>query len=132
MSVRVVTLLATTSLLLAAEVQAQDPRARPQEVTDSAVAWGRELFHGVGGCSSCHGVDGTGTDSGPALEEGVWMHGPDTYEAILLRVLHGVPRDLSTRDVPMPMRGVAILSDAEVRLVAAYVWMISHQARPRD
>jgi mono/diheme cytochrome c family protein len=67
-----------------------------------------------------------GTDSGPALAQGVWMHGPDTYEGILVRVVHGVPKAYSTRGLAMPMRGWNTLSDAEARNVAAYVWSISH------
>jgi mono/diheme cytochrome c family protein len=100
--------------------------ARPIQVTDSAVARGQEVFHGTGNCSACHGVAGVGTDSGPPLAQGVWLHGPDSYEGILERVVHGIPRSYSTRDIAMPMRGWNALSDTQVRDVAAYVWSISH------
>ncbi len=103
--------------------------ARPIQVTDSAVARGRDLFHGAGNCSACHGVAGVGTDSGPPLAQGIWLHGPDSYEGILERVVHGIPRSYSTRDIAMPMRGWNSLSDAQVRDVAAYVWTISHAWR---
>jgi mono/diheme cytochrome c family protein len=109
---------------------AQDRVVRPAEVTDSAVAQGRELFHGSGGCSACHGIEGIGTDSGPPLALGVWLYGADTFDAIRSRVIHGIPRAYSLHDVPMPMRGWSALSDEEIRQVAAYVWWISHPKKP--
>ena len=99
---------------------------RPTPVTDSAVARGRELFHGSGNCAACHGPEGVGTDSGAPLAQGVWLHGDDTYEGILARVVHGIPRDVSTRGTAMPMRGWSTLTNQQVRDVAAYVWTISH------
>ena len=117
-------------LLTAGPLLAQDslPAAspRPIQVTDSAVARGRELFHGSANCVTCHGIDAIGTDSGPALAQGVWLHGPDSYEGILGRVLHGIPKAWTTRGVTMPMRGWSTLSDAQARDVAAYVWQVSH------
>ncbi len=107
-------------------------RQRPIQVTDSAVARGREVFQGSGNCVACHGVDGVGTDSGAPLAQGVWLHGDDSYEAILSRVVHGIPKSVSTRGTEMPMRGWSTLSDQQVRDVAAYVWWISHGwMRPR-
>lgn len=120
-------LIPAALLLMPTRVYGQNQVRRPPEVTDSAVALGHRIFHGVGGCSDCHGMDGTGTESGPALAEGVWMHGADTWRAIRSRVLHGIPKDQSTRDNPMPIRGVSELTDAEVDAVAAYVWVVSHQ-----
>jgi mono/diheme cytochrome c family protein len=126
---------------LTARLGAQEPvpaparPVRPIQVTDSAIARGREIFHGTGNCAACHGPAGAGTDSGPPLAQGVWLHGPDSYEGILERVVHGVPRSFSTRDIAMPMRGWNDLSNAQVRDVAAYVWFISHSwqrpIRPR-
>ncbi|HSE68812.1 MAG TPA: cytochrome c, partial [Gemmatimonadales bacterium] len=102
------------------------------EVTDSSVAEGRRIFQGVGGCFACHGMEGGGTDSGAPLAQGVWMHGADTWRAIRLRVLHGIPRDESTRGTTMPIRGVSELTDSQVDAVTSYVWVISHQAmRPK-
>jgi mono/diheme cytochrome c family protein len=115
---------------LAAQDQPTLPLPKPAQVNDSAIARGRELFHGSGNCAACHGVAGVGTDSGPPLAQGVWMHGPDTFEGILQRVVHGVPKDYSTRGLAMPMRGWNTLTDAEARDVAAYVWSISHAWRP--
>lgn len=128
-------LMVLTSLVLPVPLQAQDAALpaleRPVPVTDSAIARGERLFHGSASCSACHGVAGTGTDSAPALAQGVWMHGPDSFEGILTRVLHGVPKAYSTRGVTMPMRGWTTMDDDQARDVAAYVWHISHGARPR-
>lgn len=122
--------LLVPALALSLPLAGQEPAApvipRPTQVTDSAVARGRELFHGSASCVVCHGPEGVGTDSGPALAQGVWLHGPDTYEGILSRVIHGLPKAWTTRGVTMPMRGWAELTDAQARDVAAYVWKLSH------
>jgi len=109
-------------------VSAQAPR--PAEVTDSAVARGAEVFHGAGGCFKCHGIEGNGSQTGPALRLGVWLHGPDSYAAIVSRVVHGVPKDESIRDTAMPTRGTSQALDRnQVLAVAAYVWWISHAGK---
>ncbi len=126
-SIAVLTLLA--ALVAAPSLSAQDtilPTRRPVQVTDSAVARGGTLFHGPANCVACHGPAGVGTDSGTALAQGIWMHGEDSYEGILSRVVHGIPKELSTRGTAMPMRGWNTMTNAEARDVAAYVWTISH------
>ncbi|MDH4130694.1 MAG: cytochrome c [Gemmatimonadota bacterium] len=128
-------LLALGLILGGSPGSAQEPKPakavpRPPEVTDSAIARGRELYHGSANCAACHGVEGIGTDSGPALAQGVWMHGPDTYEGILERVTHGIPEAWSTRGVAMPIRGWQTLDDASARDVTAYVWHIGHAWKP--
>lgn len=134
-------LLLLAAGLVSVPLAAQDSlsaQRRPIQVTDSAVARGRALFHGSANCVACHGPEGVGTDSGAALAQGIWMHGEDSYEGILSRVLHGIPKDLSTRGTAMPMRGWNTMTDAEARDVAAYVWTISHawrepeKVRPRS
>ncbi len=115
-------------LALAPPLVAQQA-GRPAEVTDSAVARGAEIFHGGGGCVSCHGIEAAGTDSGPALRQGVWLHGADSYPAIVRRVMHGIPKDMTLRDIPMPMRGASELTDDMVHAVAAYVWWVSHPGK---
>ncbi|HEX2449719.1 MAG TPA: c-type cytochrome, partial [Gemmatimonadales bacterium] len=56
------------------------PAPRPPGVTDSAIVWGRHLFHGSANCAACHGDDAQGTRDGPALTGAIWLHGPGTYE----------------------------------------------------
>jgi mono/diheme cytochrome c family protein len=135
-AVRLSRLLAAALALAAGPLAAQQPPppaplARPIQVTDSAIARGQALFHGSANCVACHGPAGVGTDSGPPLAQGVWLHGPDSFEGILDRVIHGVPASYSTRGLAMPMRGWTEMTDAEARDVAAYVWEISHQWRKR-
>ena len=36
------------------------PPSRPAKVTDSAIAWGKALFHGSANCAACHGAGGPG------------------------------------------------------------------------
>lgn len=122
--------LLTFPVYLAAQNAPPPAIPRPNQVSDSAVQRGRQLFDGAGNCAACHGIAGVGTDSGPALAQGVWMHGPDSYEGILARVVHGIPKAYSTRGLAMPMRGWNTLSDLQARDVAAYVWTISHSWRP--
>ena len=116
------------ALLLSHDLSAQV--RRPLEVTDSAVAAGRVLFHGSANCAACHGPEGVGTDSGPALDLGVWLYGNDSFEGIRSRVIHGIPKAYSLHDRAMPMRGWNPMTDEEVKVVAAYVWWISHPHRP--
>jgi len=103
---------------------AQDEE-RPDWVTDSAVARGERIFHGPANCASCHGEGGRGTDIGPDLSDDDWIRGAGTYDEIAAQVMHGVPRNESRTDTPMPMRGWTGLDDDEVRAVAAYVWTLS-------
>jgi ubiquinol-cytochrome c reductase cytochrome c subunit len=57
---------ATVAGLVSAAAAPGDPRsAAPSQGDDDLVERGRELF--LTGCSSCHGVDGRGTDQAPSL-----------------------------------------------------------------
>jgi mono/diheme cytochrome c family protein len=119
-------------LLGAGEVSAQAvaPERRPPGVTDSAIAWGRELFHGSARCAGCHGAGGRGTDRGPNITGAIWLHGPGTYESLIEQVKHGVPASRSYTGEGMPPRGMVRMPDDAVRAVAAYVWSISHPPQP--
>lgn len=122
--------LGALALALAGEASAQAASLRPPEVTDSAIAWGRELFHGSARCSGCHGDGGRGTDSGPNITGALWLHGPGTYRSIIEQVKHGVPASRSYTGEGMPAGGAVPLPDDAVRAVAAYVWSISHPPQP--
>ncbi|HWA56716.1 MAG TPA: cytochrome c [Gemmatimonadales bacterium] len=106
------------------------PRERPVGVTDSAIAWGRALFQGSANCSRCHGKAGRGTAYGPDLADAIWWHGPGTYEWLVKEVGHGIPEQLTVTGDPMPARGSAPMNELDTRAVAAYVWSISHPAKP--
>jgi mono/diheme cytochrome c family protein len=106
------------------------PRLRPEGVTDSAISRGRALFYGSARCDRCHGLGGRGTPYGPDLADAIWWHGPGSYGWLVREVSHGIPENLTVTGDPMPARGRVNLSEAEVRAVAAYVWAISHPAKP--
>jgi mono/diheme cytochrome c family protein len=106
------------------------PRPRPEGVTDSTIAWGRQLFHGSANCAACHGVEARGTDEGPQLSGALWLHGPGTYEWLVEQIKQGISAHRTWTGKPMPMRGWSNMPDADVRAVAAYVWAITHPPRP--
>ena len=106
------------------------PLPRPPEVTDSTIAWGKQLFHGSANCAACHGQDAAGTDEGPALTGALWLHGPGTYKWLVEQIKRGIPAHETWTGKPMPMRGWSNMPDADVRAVAAYVWSITHPPRP--
>jgi cytochrome c oxidase cbb3-type subunit 3 len=80
---------------------------------------GKALYETV--CTSCHGVDGKGnTDLGaPNLTDDYWLYGDSTAELreTITKGRHG----------SMPAHR-AVLGETRARLVAAYVWSLSHPA----
>ena len=128
-----IVLLLLGLLLLGAWTGAEaqvSPRPRPAGVTDSSIARGRELFHGSANCAACHGVEGRGTDEGPALTGALWFHGPGTYAWLVEQIKQGIPAHHTWTGKPMPMRGWSYMPDDDVRAVAAYVCSISHPPNP--
>jgi mono/diheme cytochrome c family protein len=110
---------------LAAASAASQPL--PSGVTPDMVQRGDGIFHDRGRCFRCHGSDAKGTTKAPPLvapKRWVDIHGD--YQEIVRLVDGGVP-DPKEHPAPMPKRGNAKLSDADVRDVAAYVWAISHR-----
>lgn len=100
----------------------------PAGATKDDVALGDRIFHGEvadGTCAGCHGSDGKGSPQAPSLVDGNWYFGDGSFKAIAQTVADGVPRPRNYSE-PMPPRGGAPLSDAQVNAVAAYVWAISH------
>jgi mono/diheme cytochrome c family protein len=106
------------------------PLRRPPGVTDSAIVWGKALFHGPANCSGCHGEAGRGTDRGPNITGALWLHGPGTYESLREWVKHGVPASRTYTGESMPAWGGAAMNPSDVDAVAAYVWSISHPPQP--
>src|SRR6185503_1526204 len=84
-----VVLALVVSLLVTPAAAQTAPRPRPEGVTDSTIAWGRQLFHGSANCASCHGFEARGTDEGPALSGALWLHGPGTYEWLVEQIKQG-------------------------------------------
>lgn len=81
-------------------------------------AQGKALYDGV--CVACHGVDGKGNQQlgAPDLTDDDWMYG-DSTESLRKTIADG-------RHGVMPAH-LPILGDTRTRLVAAYVWSLSHK-----
>lgn len=100
----------------------------PEGVTPEMVARGDSLFHGPAFCHTCHGGDGAGLpELGSDLTDDAWRHTDGSYEGLVERIRRGVSSEASSSGVPMPPRGGARLSDADVRAVAAYVWVLGRR-----
>ncbi len=82
-------------------------------------AQGRKLYEGV--CAACHGVDGTGNQDlgAPDLTDDYWVYG-SSRESLRQTIMHG-------RHGSMPAHR-ELLGETRARLVAAYVWSLSHNA----
>lgn len=100
----------------------------PSGATKQQIALGDRIFHGEaagGTCSGCHGADARGGAQAPSLVSGHFFIGDGSLKSITTTIVDGVPRP-HDYEVPMPPKGGAPLSDADVAAVAAYVWAISH------
>jgi glucose/arabinose dehydrogenase/mono/diheme cytochrome c family protein len=101
----------------------------PPGATKEEVALGDRIFHGEvdgGTCTGCHGSDANGTPQGPSLVNGHWLVGDGGLPSITQIIADGIPKPRNY-SVPMPPKGGAPLSNADVVAVAAYVWAIGHQ-----
>ena len=80
-------------------------------------ARGRKLYEGV--CAACHGVEGKGNQDlgAPDLTDGYWLYG-SSRESLYQTIAHG-------RHGSMPAHR-ELLGETRARLVAAYVWSLSH------
>jgi mono/diheme cytochrome c family protein len=119
-------------LLLPAPLAAQSapvPVPLPPGVTAEMIVKGKELFQGAGLCMACHGVDAKGS-VGPDLTDTLWVHHKGSFEEIVAQVTKGIPEEDSKSGTPMPPRGGSVLSDEEIRAVAAYVWSLSRRPAP--
>jgi glucose/arabinose dehydrogenase/cytochrome c553 len=100
----------------------------PAGATKDEVALGDRIFHGEaadGTCAGCHGSDAKGSPQAPSLVNGTWVFGDGSLKAIAQTITTGVPKPKNYSE-PMPAKGGAPLSDADISAVAAYVWAISH------
>jgi glucose/arabinose dehydrogenase/mono/diheme cytochrome c family protein len=115
-----------------ADAGASPGPALPREVTKAKIALGDQLFHGqVAGapCVGCHGAKATGTPLGPSLTGPKWLWGDGSYASILKIITDGVPQPKKFRS-PMPPMGGAQLTPDQLSAVTAYVWSLSHTAKP--
>lgn len=112
-----------------AAARAAAPAAKP--FTAAMVAMGDSIFH-ARGCRNCHGMDAKGATNGPNLTTATHTHIDGSYESFVRIITTGIPLD-SIKDpshrLPMQGRGgarPALLTDDQVRAVAAYVYSLSH------
>ena len=98
----------------------------PSGMTLTMIRQGDSLFHGKGGCVTCHGQEANGMpDMGSALTGGL-LFIPAQWSAIDSLIQAGVPEPLTRTTNAMPARGArSDLTPEESRLIAAYVWAIS-------
>jgi len=96
----------------------------PALITPAIIDVGRGIFHGKGTCHACHGEKLQGGPVAPALTGPRWRHISGSFDAIVDRVDHGNPGTIM-----MPHPGG--ITEAQVLMVAAYVYAVSHGlARP--
>lgn len=118
-------------LLAASSAQAQvvdtttrGPAPEAALLTRPMIEAGRKVFHGKGSCYACHGDKLQGGPVAPALTGPHWRHISGSFDAIVDRIDNGLA---GTVMVPHP----GGISEAQVFLVSAYVYAVSHGlARP--
>ena len=94
--------------------------AAPETLQNNYMAArGRKLYEGV--CVACHGIDGKGNQDigAPDLTDDYWMYG-SSRDSLYQTIVHG-------RHGVMPAHR-ELLGETRARLVAAYVWSLSHNA----
>jgi len=105
----------------------------PPGGTADQVALGRRIFNGEvadGTCAGCHGTDGAGAPTGPAVDTGEWAWSDGSLESLRRIIEQGVPEPKNFA-APMPPAGGSGLGREQIDAVAAYVWAISRRG-PAD
>jgi mono/diheme cytochrome c family protein len=101
----------------------------PSDITPAMVDSGKVLF--AGRCQRCHGPGGAGGNNGPALNDDKWNQPTvnGSYESILAIIHSGVPQANIQGGFTIAMRpnGGGQYSDDQVRMIAAYVYSLSHK-----
>jgi cytochrome c5 len=96
-------------------------------MTVGMIADGDRLFHGTGGCVSCHGSEAQGLPArGKTLTAGLRFLPVGQWDPIDSLILVGMPDRQTRTEIAMPPRGqYSNLNADETRSIAAYVWAIS-------
>jgi mono/diheme cytochrome c family protein len=96
----------------------------PEGVTAEMVSAGELIFAGAGICFTCHMPGGVGGPLAPNLSDSEWINTDGTYEGIVQTVTTGVPEPQQHPGIMLP-KGGTMITDDDVRAVAAYVWSLS-------
>lgn len=90
----------------------------------ASTARGAEIFVGAGGCYDCHAADAKGDSAigAPNLTDHITLYGDGSREALWSSIAYG-------RHGVCPA-WVAILSSAEIRETAIFVYSLSHPRSP--
>jgi mono/diheme cytochrome c family protein len=113
------------------EAAALDPALAghlPAGVSLEVAERGREIFPT---CGVCHGMEGEGTQLGPALSDGEWIHISGTIDEIARITRSGV-QSPQRFPIPMPVLGGGSLDEADLEAVATYVYLLSRSGSPAD
>lgn len=100
----------------------------PARMTLADLRTGDAVFHGKGGCVSCHGLDATGVaGKGSSLTSGLnYIPKPYSWSGLDSLERLGISETITRANVACPARGVrGNLTDRQVGQVAAYVWAIA-------
>jgi mono/diheme cytochrome c family protein len=100
------------------------PPNLPQGVTAAMIQEGNQIFHGPGNCFTCHGPDAKGTTLAPDLTMTPHLWVTD-YPSYVKLIIAGVPTP-KKHPAPMPPKGGSMITDDQVKAVAAYEWSLSH------
>ena len=100
----------------------------PAGITQAMIDSGKTLFAGAS-CAKCHGAGGVGGQNGPNLTDAIWVQADGSYESILNVIHTGVPAANIKGGYRFNMRpmGGTNFTDDQARMVAAYVYSISHK-----
>lgn len=109
----------STAQAQAADTGKAAAAADSARITPAMIEQGREIFHGRGTCHACHGDKLKGGPIAPSLRGPTWRHIDGSYASIVNRVTNGL------KGTVMPSHPGGI-SDAQIKLVAAYVYAVSH------
>jgi mono/diheme cytochrome c family protein len=107
------------------------PPAAPTPAVGFEIARGDSLFH-ASSCVVCHGRTAKGTSHGPDLTSGHFVQIDGGYDDIVKIITTGVAeKDITDPSFPEPMParggGTHLLTDEQIRALAAYVYSLSHR-----
>ena len=99
----------------------------PSSVTTAMIDSGKTLF-AAASCARCHGAGGAGGQNGPKLSDSTWVQIDGSYDAIVNLIHTGVPAANIKGGYRFNMRpmGGGTFTDDQVKMIAAYVYTLSH------